>query len=182
LEDPVVEEAVVEDAVVSQPLPAGRAGGSAGDAVAARQRWMRTLATADPDTLAAAWQGWAPKPAVQPIRGPEAGLVMVRARIDGGGPRFNLGEATVTRATVRLHGEPLDTDAVGTGYVLGTDLEHARLAAVFDGLLADAGQRERVLAEVIAPLDRARAERDETRRAQARSTLVEFFSVAREHE
>ena len=96
---------------------------------AARQRWMRTLALADPDALDAAWQGWEPKPAVQAIRGPEAGLVMVRARIGGGGERFNLGEATVTRATVRLHGGPLAAAAVGTSYVLGTDLEHARLAA-----------------------------------------------------
>jgi alpha-D-ribose 1-methylphosphonate 5-triphosphate synthase subunit PhnG len=143
---------------------------------------MRTLATADPDVLDRAWQGWEPKPAVQAIRGPEAGLVMVRARIDGGGPRFNLGEATVTRATVRLHGGPLAADTAGTSYVLGTDLEHARLAAIFDGLLADVGQRERVLAEVIVPLERARAERDDIRRAEARSTLVDFFSVAREHE
>jgi alpha-D-ribose 1-methylphosphonate 5-triphosphate synthase subunit PhnG len=164
--------------VVSQTLPTE----ALGDDVAARQRWMRTLATADPNALEAAWQGWEPKPAVQLIRGPEAGLVMVRARADGGGPRFNLGEATVTRATVRLHGEPLDTDAVGTSYVLGTNLEHARLAAIFDGLLTDAGQRERVLAEIIVPIEQAQAERDEIRRAEARSTLVDFFSVAREHE
>ena len=36
------------------------------------------------------------------LRGPETGLVMVRGRIGGGGAPFNLGEATVTRATVRL--------------------------------------------------------------------------------
>lgn len=137
---------------------------------------------ADPAALDAAWQGWAPKPAVQPIRGPEAGLVMVRARTDGGGARFNLGEATVVRATVRLHGAPLAADSVGTSYVLGSDLEHARLAAIFDGLLADAGQRARVLAEVITPLEHAQAERDRLRRAEARSTLVDFFTVSREHE
>lgn len=150
--------------------------------VAARQRWMRTLAMANPAALDAAWQGWTPKPDVQAVRGPEAGLVMVRARVDGGGTRFNLGEATVTRAAVRLHGEPLTVDAVGTSYLLGIDFEHARLAAIFDGLLADAGQRERVLAEVIAPLEQAQVERDDTRQAEARSTLVDFFSVAREHE
>lgn len=137
---------------------------------------------ADPAALDAAWQGWAPKPAVQAIRGPEAGLVMVRARADGGGARFNLGEATVVRATVRLHGEPLADDSVGTSYVLGTDLEHARLAAIFDGLLADAAQRERVLAEVITPLEQAQTERDRERLAEARSTLVDFFTISREHE
>jgi len=143
---------------------------------------MGTLAMADPAALGAAWQGWAPKPAVQAIRGPEAGLVMVRARADGGGARFNLGEATVVRATVRLHGEPLADDSIGTSHVLGTDLEHARLAAIFDGLLADAAQRERVLAEVITPLEQAQAERDRERPAEARSTLVDFFTVSREHE
>ena len=143
---------------------------------------MRALAMADPAALDVAWQGWAPKPAVQPIRGPEAGLVMVRARTDGGGVRFNLGEATVVRATVRLHGAPLAADSVGTSYVLGTDLEHARLAAIFDGLLADAGLRARVLAEVITPLEQAQAERDRLRLAEARSTLVDFFTVSREHE
>ena len=164
--------------MTSQTLPTEVPGAD----TAARQRWMRTLAMAGPDALDAAWQGWEPKPAVQAIRGPEAGLVMVRARTDGGGARFNLGEATVTRATVRLHGEPLAADAVGTSYVLGTDLEHARLAAIFDGLLTDAGQRERVLAEVIAPLEQAQAERDNDRQAEARSTLVDFFTVSREHE
>jgi alpha-D-ribose 1-methylphosphonate 5-triphosphate synthase subunit PhnG len=169
---------LTEDAVTSQTLTTEAPGAD----TAARQRWMRALALANPDALDAAWQGWEPKPAVQAIRGPEAGLVMVRARTDGGGARFNLGEATVTRATVRLQGEPLTAAAVGTSYVLGTDLEHARLAAIFDGLLSDAGQRERVLAEVVAPLERAQAERDGIRHAEARSTLVDFFTVAREHE
>jgi alpha-D-ribose 1-methylphosphonate 5-triphosphate synthase subunit PhnG len=164
--------------VTPQTLPTELPGGD----VAARQRWLRVLAMADPDALNTAWQGWQPKPAVQAIRGPEAGLVMVRARIDGGGARFNLGEATVTRATVRLHGGPLAADAVGTSYLLGTDLEHARLAAIFDGLLSDAGQRERVLAEVIAPLEQAQADRDGVRLAEARSTIVDFFTVSREHE
>ena len=81
-----------------------------------------------------------------------------------------------------LHGAPLAADSVGTSYVLGTDLEHARLAAIFDGLLADAGQRARVLAEVITPLEQAQAARDAARLAEARSTLVDFFTVSREHE
>lgn len=152
------------------------------EATQQRQSWMRTLATSSADALRTAWADWAPRPAVEPIRGPEAGLVMVRSRIDAGGARFNLGEATVTRATVRLHGEPLAADAVGSAYVLGTDLEHARLAAIFDGLLSDEGQRARVMAEVVVPLQREQAERDAARHAEARSTLVDFFTVSREHE
>ena len=170
--------------MTSQTLPTEAPGvdSAARRGWAARQRWMRTLALADPGALDTAWQGWAPKPGVQAIRGPEAGLVMVRARIDGGGARFNLGEATVARATVRLHGAPLAAPVVGTSYLLGTDLEHARLAAIFDGLLCAAGHRERVLTEVIGPLERARAERDDFRDAEARGTTVNFFTVSREHE
>ena len=153
-----------------------------GEAIELRQSWMRTLAMASGPALRTAWTNWTPRPTVEPIRGPEAGLVMVRGLIDAGGARFNLGEATVTRATVRLHGEPLTADRVGSAYVLGTDLEHARLAAVFDGLLADEGQHDRVMTEVVAPLQTAQAERDAARHAEARGTLVDFFTVAREHE
>src|ERR1700754_4832177 len=84
--------------------------------VAARQKWMRALALARTADLVAAWQDWQPKPEVHQIRGPEIGLVMVRGRIDAGGARFNLGEATVARATVRLHGAALRADVLGCSY------------------------------------------------------------------
>lgn len=147
-----------------------------------RQRWMRTLASAETDALDAAWRDWEPKPEVQPVRGPESGLVMVRGRADATGAMFNLGEATVARATVRLHGGPLSADVVGSSYVLGTDLDHALLAAIFDGLLLDEGLGERVLAEVVEPLAHSQGELDAAGNAEARSTRVEFFTVAREHE
>ena len=51
------------------------------------------------------------------LREPENGLVMVRGRIGGDGAPFNLGEATVARAAVRL-----STGEVGFGYTLGRDL------------------------------------------------------------
>jgi alpha-D-ribose 1-methylphosphonate 5-triphosphate synthase subunit PhnG len=152
------------------------------DDVEQRRRWMHALAIADSDALAAAWQSWDPKPEVEVVRGPEAGLVMVRGRVDARGKKFNLGEATVSRATVRLHGDALAADVLGTSYVLGTDLEHARLAAIFDGLLADEALRDRVFAEIIAPIEVGEIERDAARRADARATLVDFFTVSREHE
>jgi len=142
---------------------------------------MRTLAAAGAAELAAAWERWEPKPEVQDVRGPEAGLVMVRGRIDAGGARFNLGEATVVRSSVRLHGSFLERDLLGSSYVLGTDLAHARLAAVFDGLLSAEPVHARVAEEVLVPLQDAQRVRDETRGAEARSTRVDFFTVSREH-
>lgn len=168
--------------MTSQTLPGSAPSGPPGGTNVPQRQWARALALAGPGVLDAAWREWEPKPEVQAIRGPEAGLVMVRARADGGGARFNLGEATITRATVRLHGGPLSADTMGTAYVLGTDTGHALHAAIFHGLLADGTQRERVLAEIIAPLEREQAARDADRQADARSTRVDFFSVAREHE
>ncbi len=66
-------------------------------------------------------------PPIVELRPPEIGLVMLRGRIGGDGAPFNLGEATVTRAAVRL-----ETGEVGIAYVLGRDAAKARLAAVLD--------------------------------------------------
>ncbi|RYD83147.1 MAG: phosphonate C-P lyase system protein PhnG, partial [Sphingomonadales bacterium] len=68
----------------------------------ARQRIIEALAKADETVLEEAWAALDPKPGHSAVRGPESGLVMIRGRIGGGGAPFNLGEATVSRATVRL--------------------------------------------------------------------------------
>src|SRR5258708_24075201 len=60
-------------------------------------------------------------PAHENLREPENGLVMVRGRVGGDGAAFNLGEATVSRAAVRL-----STGEVGFGYTLGRDLHKAQ--------------------------------------------------------
>src|SRR5438445_13338578 len=64
------------------------------------------------------------------LREPENGLVMARGRAGGDGAPFNLGEATISRAAVRL-----STGAVGFGYTLGRDREKARLIALCDALV-----------------------------------------------
>ncbi|MFE3279969.1 phosphonate C-P lyase system protein PhnG [Nocardia sp. NPDC059239] len=145
-----------------------------------RRRAARVLAGSCAAELAALWDQWPTRPSVKFVRGPEAGLVMVQGRVGGNGDRFNLGEATVSRATVAVRPEGAP-EAVGTSYVLGSHPEHAGLAAIFDALLLT-GERDRVLDTVIEPLRRAQAEREAVRRSQARSTAVDFFTVAREHE
>src|SRR6266849_10119040 len=69
-------------------------------------------------------------PAHENLREPENGLVMVRGRIGGDGAAFNLGEATISRAAVRLA-----TGEVGFGYVLGRDRTKAGLIAMCDALM-----------------------------------------------
>jgi alpha-D-ribose 1-methylphosphonate 5-triphosphate synthase subunit PhnG len=135
---------------------------------------MATLAHADPAELAERLALLSAIPDVEDLRPPEIGLVMLRGRIGGDGAPFNLGEATVTRAAVRLvSGE------VGHSYVLGRDAGKARLAAVCDALWQHPAWRERVESDVLAPI-RARLDGERARRrARTAATKVEFFTMLR---
>jgi alpha-D-ribose 1-methylphosphonate 5-triphosphate synthase subunit PhnG len=81
------------------------------------------------------------------LREPENGLVMVRGRVGGDGAPFNLGEATVSRAAVRL-----STGEVGFGYTLGRDREKARLIALCDAMVQSAELAGAIETKVVAPL------------------------------
>lgn len=151
---------------------AATGGGLSADA-AARQRRMALLARAGGDELAAAWNGLAEKPGVEMLRGPEVGLVMLRGRIGGTGGAFNVGEAAVSRATVRL-----STGEVGHGMLLGSDRERARLAAVFDALALRADTADAV-ARLVAAVQVRLAAEDERRDAETAATRVDFFTLVR---
>ncbi|MCA1367458.1 phosphonate C-P lyase system protein PhnG [Bradyrhizobium sp. BRP14] len=140
---------------------------------AERREGMRLLARATLAELSAAWEAIAGKPEVAPVRGPETGLVMVRGRIGGGGDPFNLGEATVSRATVRL-----STGEIGHGQLLGTDQERARLAAAFDALFQNDAHRPAV--EALHRRVAARLDAEDRRKAEeTAATRVDFFTMVR---
>lgn len=141
---------------------------------AARQSSMAALARASGEELKAFWQDWAEKPEFEVLRGPETGLVMLRGRIGGGGSAFNVGEATVTRATVRLA-----NGSVGHSYALGRDQEKARLAALFDALWQNDTHREAVESQVLNVLRQRINDADATTRSEAAATKVDFFTMVR---
>ena len=142
--------------------------------IAARRAAMRVLVEADESELAGLLGALDPLPAHDDLRPAETGLVMVRGRIGGDGSPFNLGEATVSRATVRLAGGEL-----GFGYVLGRNQEKARLVALCDALFQYADFRAAVEEGILAPL-RARiaAERQQTDE-QTAAKRVDFFTLVR---
>ncbi|WEX75667.1 phosphonate C-P lyase system protein PhnG [Sinorhizobium numidicum] len=140
---------------------------------AERREGMRLLARATLSELSTAWEAIADKPEVALVRGPETGLVMVRGRIGGGGDPFNLGEATVSRATVRL-----STGEIGHGQLLGTDKERARFAAIFDALLQNEAHRPAVDALHRRIAARIGAE-DRRKAAETAATRVDFFTMVR---
>ena len=115
-----------------------------------------------------------PAPPHRSVRVPENGLVMVRGRIGGDGAPFNLGEATVSRAAVRL-----ESGEVGFGYVLGRDGEKARLIALCDALLQSKNHSDALEADVVTPL-RVKLEAQRAQRAaQAAATKVDFYTMVR---
>jgi alpha-D-ribose 1-methylphosphonate 5-triphosphate synthase subunit PhnG len=113
-------------------------------------------------------------PAHENLREAENGLVMVRGRVGGDGAPFNLGEATVSRAAVRLL-----TGEIGFGYVLGRDREKAWMIALCDALIQTPDYAEAVEKQVIAPLRAGvMAERDR-RAAETAATRVDFYTLVR---
>lgn len=138
-----------------------------------RRRTMELLSKADEDVLEAAWDAMPEQPGVARVRGPETGLVMLRGRIGGGGSPFNLGEATVSRATVRLA-----TGEIGHGQTLGMNRRKAELAAIFDAL----AQRPEHQSDIENLLDGVAADivaRDAERARQTAATKVDFFTMVR---
>lgn len=140
----------------------------------ARRAAMAVLAAVPAVQLHRCWKEAAIVAEAETLRGPETGLVAVRGRIGGGGAPFNVGEATVTRATVRLA-----TGEVGHAYLLGRDGERARLAATVDALLQRADKAGEVEERVLAPLRALNAAEENRRRAETAATKVDFFTVAR---
>jgi alpha-D-ribose 1-methylphosphonate 5-triphosphate synthase subunit PhnG len=99
---------------------------------------------------------------------------MVQGRIGGDGAPFCLGEATVSRAAVRLA-----SGETGFGYVLGRDREKARLMALCDALIQIAPYREPVETDVVAPIRHRLAAERRRRAQQVAATKVEFFTLVR---
>lgn len=97
---------------------------------ATRQRWMSVLAHSEPQDLLARMQSLQLAPEYELIRTPETGLVQLQARMGGIGDRFFAGDATLTRAAVRLADGTL-----GYSWILGRDRPHAERCAAIDALL-----------------------------------------------
>jgi alpha-D-ribose 1-methylphosphonate 5-triphosphate synthase subunit PhnG len=143
------------------------------DATAGRRAAMATLAdarTEEIDRLVTALRA----PDYVELRPVETGLVMLQGRIGGDGAPFNFGEATVTRATVRIA-----SGEVGFAYVLGRDRDKARLAALCDALWQNGATRERVEREVLGPIRQRLDDERVRRREQTAASRVDFFTLVR---
>jgi alpha-D-ribose 1-methylphosphonate 5-triphosphate synthase subunit PhnG len=153
-------------------MESGKTGAAPARDDADRRRVMGLAARA---TLAELQAGLAgiDVPEATDVRHPEIGLVMLRGRMGGDGAPFNLGEATVTRAAVRL-----PTGEIGLSYSLGRDAARARLAAVLDALWLR-GERERIEADFVRPVAARLARERADKAARTAATRVDFFTLVR---
>lgn len=113
-------------------------------------------------------------PPHESLREPENGLVMMRGRIGGDGAPFNLGEATVSRAAVRL-----STGEVGFGYTLGRNSRKAQMIALCDAMVQSKELYAEVETKVLAPLRAAVDARRQRKAAETAATRVDFYTMVR---
>jgi alpha-D-ribose 1-methylphosphonate 5-triphosphate synthase subunit PhnG len=107
------------------------------------------------------------------LRAPEIGGVMVRGRAGAVGAAFNLGEMTVTRASVKLA-----DGSVGHGYVQGRNKDHAVQAALVDALMQTDTAAD-IEGGMLKPLRDEMRARQTDRAAKAAATKVDFFTMVR---
>lgn len=139
-----------------------------------RKRIVDLLARATLSELQAGLAALGAEPTFSLVRGPETGLVMVRGRIGGGGSAFNLGEATMSRASIRL-----EDGRIGHAYRLGTDRKAATLAAVLEAESQRADTLAVIEEALLAPLSARLAKEAETLQAETGATKVDFFTMVR---
>jgi len=156
----------------TEPLRDVEAGGPA----ARRATWLRVLAQAPASALAARAAPVCADHRFEWLRRPEQGLVMLRARIGHTGDRFNLGEATVTRCTVR-HTAADGRAYAGVGHVLGRDADHAGDVARLDALLQVPAMHTLLWTSVVLPLEDLLSARRQQAQARTAESRVHFYTL-----
>ncbi len=136
-----------------------------------RRDWMGLVARAPLARLDAHWPDTAP--AYTWLRSPEQGTMMVQGRAGAVGAAFNLGEVTVTRASLRLA-----CGTVGHALVQGRSARKAERAALLDALL-QTEEGPALQARVLVPMQNAEQAEAEARARRAAATKVDFFTLVR---
>ena len=138
-----------------------------------RSEWLSVLAKAPQQLFEDLWRSSDLDPSYDIIRPAEIGGIMVRGRMGGTGDPFNLGEMTVSRASVKL-----SCGTVGHGYVKGRAKTMALRIALCDALLQTA-DANKVDAKILQPLIEAKLTTDKEIADKAAATKVDFFTLVR---
>jgi alpha-D-ribose 1-methylphosphonate 5-triphosphate synthase subunit PhnG len=139
-----------------------------------RQRWMAVLAHSQPRELAERYAALNLNPDYELLRQAETGLVQIQGRMGGSGNPFFAGDATLTRAAIRL-----GSGTCGYSWVLGRDSQHAERCALVDALLQESAHHATLMETLINPLEASRDARLRERQRKVAASRVDFFTLVR---
>lgn len=137
---------------------------------------MSIFATGPAAALSDSWQALPTKPSFSWISPPQFETIMLRARADGNGTVFNLGEMTATRCSLVL-----GNGIVGISCIVGRNKRHAAIAAAFDAMMQcqEDSPWQELAREAMLAADEASRKQQVAKASKVRATEVSFsMSIA----
>ncbi len=138
-----------------------------------RKSWMSLLATSSQSDLLNLWEQKKIKVNYVWLRTPEIGSIMAQGRMGVTGDKFNIGEVTVTRCSLKLN-----CGTIGHSYVQGRSKKKAEISALCDALMQTKMSKE-INKNIIIPLEKIKKDNKDKILSKAEATKVDFFTLVR---
>ena len=138
-----------------------------------RKSWMSLLATSRQSDLLNLWEQKKIKVNYVWLRTPEIGSIMAQGRMGVTGDKFNIGEVTITRCSLKLN-----CGTIGHSYVQGRSKKKAEISALCDALMQTKMSKE-INKNIIIPLEKIKKDNKDKILSKAEATKVDFFTLVR---
>ena len=138
-----------------------------------RKSWMSLLATSSQSDLLNLWEQKKIRVNYIWLRTPEIGSIMAQGRMGVTGDKFNIGEVTITRCSLKLN-----CGTIGHSYVQGRSKKKAEISALCDALMQTKMSKE-INKNIIIPLEKIKKDNKDKILSKAEATKVDFFTLVR---
>ena len=138
-----------------------------------RKSWMSLLATSNKIDLLNLWEQKKINIHYEWLRTPEIGSIMAQGRMGVTGDKFNIGEVTITRCSLKLN-----CGTIGHSYVQGRSKKKAEISALCDALMQTKMSKE-INKNIIIPLGKIKKDNKDKILSKAEATKVDFFTLVR---
>ena len=138
-----------------------------------RKSWMSLLATSSQSDLLNLWEQKKIKVNYVWLRTPEIGSIMAQGRMGVTGDKFNIGEVTITRCSLKLN-----CGTIGHSYVQGRSKKKAEISALCDALMQTKMSKE-INKNIIIPLEKIKKDNKHKILSKSEATKVDFFTLVR---
>ena len=134
---------------------------------------MSLLATSNQSDLLNLWEQKKIRVNYIWLRTPEIGSIMAQGRMGVTGDKFNIGEVTITRCSLKLN-----CGTIGHSYVQGRSKKKAEISALCDALMQTKMSKE-INKNIIIPLEKIKKDNKRKILSKAEATKVDFFTLVR---